>query len=109
MGNKINIELIIKNVKMWVKKIQFQYNEFVNVETIMDENKVYRVILHINSYLAQIVVAEENYAPYNNIAFEIVGMENDKANMLYCWYDDKKDDISTIIEHLDIGLLMALR
>ena len=109
MNNKMNIEFIIKNVKTWVKKIQLQYNEFISIETIMDENQVYRVILHINSYLAQIVVAEENYAPYNNIAFEVVGMENGKANMLYCWYDDKKDDLNTIIEHLDIGLLMALK
>lgn len=108
ISDKMDIALIIKNVKKWVDKIQSEYDNLINVEIVTDDAKAYRAILHINSYMAQIVIGEQNFAPYNNIAFEIVGMKNNKMNMLYCWYDSEKDDINSIIEHLDIGLSNVL-
>lgn len=108
MHQEINIESIIENVKIWIKNVQTKYDNFIKIETITDEDKVYRAILNINSYMAQIVIDDQDFAPYNHIAFEIVGMENGKANMIYCWYDNGENDINTIIEHLDIGLFTVL-
>lgn len=108
MEKKIDIKLIIENVKAWIKKVQSKYDNLINVEIIIDNAEVYRAILNINPYMAQIVVDQQDFSPYNNIAFEILEMKNDKANMLYSWYDSEKDDINSIIEHLNIGLLKAL-
>lgn len=106
--DKMDIESIIENVKKWVDKIQSEYDNLINVEIITDEAEIYRAILHVNSSMAQIVIGKQDFTPYNNIAFEIVGMKNNKMNMLYCWYDSEKDDIKSIIEHLDVGLSNVL-
>lgn len=108
MNKKKDIKIIIENVKLWVENEQSKYNNLMNTEVITDESNVYRVILHISPYMAQIIIDEQDFTPYNNIAFEILEMKNGKVNMLYSWYDNEKDDINSIIEYLNIGLHMAL-
>ncbi len=108
MSLEISTSDIVKIVKEWVKNISDKYKHLLKIETLIDEELVYRVIFQLENCMAQVLVEEPQFAPYKNIAFEIVGMENNKVNNVYSWYNTGNESEDEIFSKLNEGIKFAL-
>lgn len=108
MRLKTQISDIIKFVRIWVASVDDKYKNFLNTEILVDKELSYRVVFELKNCMVQIIVDEPNFAPYENIAFEALGMKDDNIDNIYFWYDNGNESVSEILFQLNKGIKFVL-
>lgn len=96
-------------VTQWIKDNEEKFKSKNIVIEIVENNKerLY-VILNFGEYMAAIVVAEPDFAPYRFVSFEVAAMENGISTVPYSWYDEEGNTIEEIVKNLDKAIDIAL-
>lgn len=97
------IEQIIKYIKLWLNNIQKNYSNIIKIKIVEDDKNLYRVIFELENCMAELLVNESYFSPYENVSFEVVTIINDKPEYIYFWYQ-KDENIKNIIKSLDRGI-----
>lgn len=78
-------------------------NEFTSNNIIIDilgnDTFNFFAIFEKNNALAQIIIGEPDFSPYEFICFEILEMK--RGEIIYYWYDDEKTTIQEIVENIE--------
>ena len=106
-----NFESIRTAVSEWSKGNLLQELKNNNqMEVVKDDNSVVIIDLTFQYCLAQIVVMEPGFAPYQYVSFEALALDSEKsrrfgqAEMVYFFYDSSEFMIQDVLEELDNGI-----
>lgn len=108
MAIEISIEEIKHHVQGWVTKVGRDYFSVLNVEIVKNEERLFWAIFHLNGCMAQVIVAEPQFAPYRNVSFEVVSTVCGETQSVFNWFDCDEDDTKGIIRNLQLGIEFAI-
>ena len=99
-------------IRDWINYIKEKYIDFIEIEELINENDIFYKIFIFNKFNdnigAEIFVGESNFAPYENIYFEVVELINKDYSFLFSYYDSKDDTKDDILFNLEKGLYIIL-
>lgn len=85
------------------------------IELTKNENEIVVIDLSFNYCLAQIIVCNTTYAPYNKVSFEAATIDSQKAiesgqpELIYFFYDSEYTTIENVIDELNAGVEYCLK
>lgn len=104
MNKNLSVEKIINYVKKWIEEIEKEYFNVIKVEIINKEYNYFRAIFTLENCMAQIIINEPDFAPYENIMFEAATIENNNYNNIYTWHNCNDENMADIINKLNDGI-----
>lgn len=108
-----SFEDIREEVLIWYQACVSAGAKFM--ELTRNEDKIVIIDLSFDSCLAQIVVSNETFTPYNKVSFEAatidsqMAIESGKPEMIYFFYDSEDTEIERIIDGLNAGVEYCLK
>lgn len=96
-------------VTQWIKDNEGKFkSQNIMIEVVENNAERLFVIFNFGECMAEIIVGENDFAPYRFVAFEAVSLENGVLTILYSWYDKEGDTIEEIITNLDKAIDVTL-
>lgn len=93
---------ILEVMHKWLNNVNKRYDAWLNTEILEDTEIMFRVILESKNQLAELIVNEPEFAPYQFVSFQVLGIDNDgDPASEYCFYDDESCDILFILQKVD--------
>jgi len=104
-----NNQILFQNIKSsiinWVEENETYFNNnSIQMNILRNEKDGFVVNFENDIAMAEIVVEFPTYAPYRFVSFQIAAVEENKANIIYTFYDNEKNSINEIIKELNKGI-----
>jgi len=101
MDNSLFVE-VREAISQWITSNNERLrNNNISLEILKDDKDCLRVELNFGKLLAEILVAEPDFAPYRYVSFQAVGVVNGVPNFVHFWYDEDGMGIKEVIKNLD--------
>lgn len=104
MNHKLfqEIKLLIIN---WVNENEYYFKKNnIHLSILRNEEDGFVVNFENNISTAEIVVEEPVYAPYRFVSFQIAAIKNNRAKIIYSFYDTDITSKKNIINELKKGI-----
>ncbi|MBP2966618.1 hypothetical protein J8385_18670 [Acinetobacter baumannii] len=106
MSNEEKIFMEIKSLVIkWYENNQIYFKDnYVDTNVLCNEIDRFIASFENDLVMAELIVERANCMPYRFISFEIAGIENNQAKILYSWYDKYSDSEIEITKQLTNGI-----
>ena len=102
MDKLIDFSSVLETVKLYI--VDNINHDIVNIETLIDNEKCYRVILETDKLLGELRVEHDEYAPFRFVIFEVYSVLYDNNDPIFLWYDNEKNNLADILNNIKRGL-----
>lgn len=101
-------ESIREAVCAWVEDVEKKYAGEFRVERIQNKSDLFLAYFFLKECAAQVIVNDPEWAPYRYVGFEVFSIPEEKAQLVFSWYDSDEDDVDRIIQQLQAGMEYAV-
>ena len=89
---------ILSTVRNWLRQT------CLPAQVLTDREDSLRVILETENAMAELIVAQADFAPYRFVSFQILDIRRElRDGPVFCYYDNEGSTIDEILRELDRG------
>lgn len=106
MVDKQNTYQSVKSfVAKWIDKNKEDIKDKnISISILRDEETGLVVSFENEEVMAELVVEQPDFSPYRFVSFEVAAIEEDRAKIVYSWYDNDNTSQEEIGDSLQRGI-----